>query len=305
MAINSLEFRTTMAEELDKAIVQGSTVGFFEDNLLKAKFVGAKTVLIPEMDMSGLGDYDRDNGFVQGAIAITSDAFTLSQDRARTFQLDREDEDETGIMNLAGQVLGEFVRTKVVPEVDAYCLSKIGGFAAEQGQTVTGDPATEAYAMFSEALGEIRDVIGYDEEIVCFADGSFLRALQSSPEVSRQIVVSDFKKGDVHLSVRSLDDVKLLPVPSSRMMTAYTFRSGGEGQEEGGFTPLDSASAIGFLLMPKRAASLVKKSETLRTFAPEQNIKADAWKFDYRLYYDVFLKNSMKEAIRVYLRDNG
>ena len=53
--------------------------------------------------------------------------------------------------------------------------------------------------------------------------------------------------------------------------------------------------------MPKRACSLVKKSETLRTFSPEQNIKADAWKFDYRLYYDIFMKNSMKDAIRAYV----
>lgn len=301
MSINTLEYRTQMSDELDKAIVQGATVGFFEDNVLRAKFVGAKTVLIPELDMSGLGDYDRDNGFVQGAIAITSDPFTLSQDRARTFQLDREDNDESGIAELAGEVLGEFVRTKVVPEVDAYCLSKIGGYAAAEGQTVTGDPATEAYAMFSQALSEIRDAIGYDEEIVCFADGAFLRALQASPEVERQIVMSDFKKGEVHTRVRSLDDVTLLPVPSSRMKTAYTFMSGGEGEEEGGFTPADNAQSIGFLLIPKRACSLVKKSETLRTFTPEQNIKADAYKFDYRLYYDVFMKNSMKSAIRAYV----
>ncbi|MGN0171547.1 MAG: hypothetical protein ACI39E_02035 [Acutalibacteraceae bacterium] len=304
MAINSLEFRSNMSSELDKAIAQGATVGFLEDNVLKAKFVGAKTVLIPEMDMSGLGDYDRDNGFVQGAISITSDPFTLAQDRARTFQLDREDNDETGIADLAGQVLGEFVRTRVVPEVDAYCLSKIGGYAASERQTVTGTPETEAYSMFSQALGEIQDEIGYDEKLVCFADGAFLRALQSSPEISRQIVVSDFKKGAVNLRVKTLDDVALLPVPASRMKTAYTFLSGGEENgQDGGFEPTAEAKSIGFILMPKRAASLVKKSETIRTFSPEQNIKADAWKFDYRLYYDVFLRNSMKKAIRAYICD--
>ncbi len=301
MNITTPEYRTQMAGDLDRAIVQGATVGFFEDNVLRAKFVGTKTVLIPELDMSGLGDYDRDNGFVQGTIDISSEPFTLSQDRARTFQLDREDNDESEIAELAGEVLGEFVRTKVVPEVDAYCLSKIGGYAATEGQTVTGDPATEAYAMFSQALAEIHDAIGYDEELVCFADGAFLRALQASPEISRQIMLSDFKRGEVHTQVKMLDDVALLPVPSSRMMTAYSFMSGGEGEEEGGFAPADNAQSIGFIVMPKRAASLVKKSETLRTFTPEQNIKADAYKFDYRLYYDVFLKNSMKGAIRVYL----
>jgi len=301
MEINTLTFREGMSDQLDKAIVQGATVGFFEDNILRAKFVGAKTVLIPEMDMSGLGDYDRDNGFVQGAINITSQPFELKQDRARTFHLDREDNDETGIANLAGQVLGEFVRTKVVPEVDAYCLSKIGGYAASEGQTVEGDPATEAYAMFSEALSRIRDAIGYDEELVCFADGAFMKALSASPEISRNMIVSDFKKGGVNLTVKSLDDVKLLPVPSSRMKTAYDFMSGGEGAEEGGFIPKETAKSIGFVILPKRCASLVKKSETLRTFTPEQNIKADAWKFDYRLYYDVFLKNTMKHAIVAYV----
>ncbi|MBQ9414526.1 MAG: hypothetical protein IJU16_05305 [Clostridia bacterium] len=312
MAINSLQFRTNMTKELDKAIVQGATTGFFEDNVLRAKFVGAKTVLIPSMDMSGLGDYDRDNGFVQGAITLTSNSHTLQQDRARTFQLDREDNDETGIANLAGQVLSEFVRTKVVPEVDAYCLSKIAGYAASQNQTVTGTPATQAYAMFTEAVKNVQEIVGFDEELVAFVNNDFLAALNASPEVARSITVSDFKKGGVNFKVKSIDGIRLLPVPKSRMKTAYTFYDGttvteatgaaaAVDQTVGGFVPTGAAQDIGLIVMPKRAASLVKKSETLRTWTPEQNIKADAYKFDYRLYYDVFLKNSLLTAIYAYV----
>ena len=86
---------------------------------MRSRFVGAKTVLIPEMEMSGLGDYDRDTGFVKGTITVSSQPYTLQMDRGRSFQLDREDNDETGVAGLAGQVLGEFVRTRVVPEMDA------------------------------------------------------------------------------------------------------------------------------------------------------------------------------------------
>lgn len=301
--INSLEFRKNMTDVLDKTLVAGSTVGIFEDNALRAKFVGAKTVTIPTMDMSSLGNYDRDNGFVTGSIAVTSEPFTLSQDRARSFQLDREDNDETGIAGLAGEVLGEFVRTKVVPEMDAYVLSKLGGYAATNGQTVEGDPAAEAYAMFADAVGNIREVVGFDEELICFADNTFLKALSASPEVARQIVMSDFKKGEVNTRVRTLDDIKLLPVPMSRMKTQYTFYDGTtSGQEEGGFAPTAEAKEIGFIILPKKAVSLVKKSETLRTFSPEQNLKADAWKFDYRLYYDAFIKTKMKDAIYAYIK---
>lgn len=301
--INSLDFRTAMTDQLEKALVQGSTVGIFEDNALRAKFVGAKTVLIPSMDMSSLGNYDRDNGFVSGSVAVTSEPFTLEQDRARSFQLDREDNDETGIAELAGEVLSEFVRTKVVPEVDAYTLSKLGGYAATSGQTVDGDPDTEAYAMFSDAVSAIREVVGFDEELICFADNAFLKSLSASPEVSRQIVMSDFKKGEVNTRVRTLDDIKLLPVPLSRMKTQYDFCDGTtEGQENGGFKPTEAAKSIGFLVLPKAAVSLVKKSETLRTFSPEQNLKADAWKFDYRLYYDAFIKTTMRGAVYAFIR---
>ena len=302
--INSLEFRTNMTGQLEKVLAQGSTVGIFEDNALRTKFVGAKTVLIPSMDMSSLGDYDRDNGFVTGSIAVTSEPFTLTQDRARSFQLDREDNDETGIAGLAGEVLGEFVRTKVVPEVDAYVLSKLGGYAATSGQVVTGDPNTEAYSMFSDAVSSIREEVGFDEELICFADNVFLKALSASPEIARQIVVSDFKKGEVSTRVKMLDDVKLLPVPKSRMYTQYDFFDGiTGGQEDGGFKPTNAAKEIGFLILPKKAVSLVKKSETLRTFSPDQNLKADAYKFDYRLYYDAFIKTNMRTALYAFVRE--
>ena len=65
MAINTLAFAEKMTEELDRAVVQRSVTGFLADNALRSKFVGAQTVLVPEMEVSGLGKYDRDTGFVR------------------------------------------------------------------------------------------------------------------------------------------------------------------------------------------------------------------------------------------------
>lgn len=296
--INTIEFNTAMTQELDKAVVQKAATGFLADNALRAKFVGAKTVLIPEVDMSGLGDYDRDTGFVSGSIQVSNKPYTLSQDRGRSFQLDREDEDETGIANLAGEVLAEFVRTKVVPEMDAYNLSKLAGYAAENEQTVTGDAATAPYALFTDAVDAAREAVGYDEELVAFVDHTLLSALQRSEEISRMMVVSDMKKGDINMQVTSLNGVALIPVEKSRMKTAYTFYDGAtSGQTDGGFTPAATAKDITLIVMPKRAASLVKKTEKTRTFTPDQNQVADAYKIDYRVYYDLFVKNSLGAGI--------
>ncbi|MBQ8682931.1 MAG: hypothetical protein IJ518_00260 [Clostridia bacterium] len=291
-----------MTDELDKAVVQKPVTGFMADNTLRGKFVGAKTVMIPELNISGLGDYDRDTGFVTGTVAVSATPFTLSMDRGRSFQLDREDNDESGIADLAGQVMGEFVRTRVVPEVDAYVLSKLAGYAVTANQTVTGTPAEDAYAMLTEAIAKVQNSVGYDEELVAFVDGDMLFALQNSPDISRHLVMNTFAKGELHTQVNSLNGVAILPVPDSRMKTAYTFCDGTtEGQEAGGFTPTDSAKSIGLLLVPRRAASLIKKTEQVRCFDPAHNLKADAWKLDYRLYYDVVIKDSLKNGIYAYV----
>ena len=302
MAINTLEFCEKLTGELDKLFVQGPVTGFFTDNVLRSKFVGAKTVLLPEMELSGLGDYDRDTGFIKGTVTVSNRPYTLAMDRARSFQLDREDEDETGIAGLAGQVLGEFVRTKVVPEVDAYCLSKLAGLAANNGQTVSGTPETDAIAMFHEACAAVQNEVGFEEELVCFVNPTMWTAIQNSPELSRQITVSDFAKGEAHLQVKSINGVAILPVADARMKSAYTFCDGAtEGEEAGGFLPTDAAKSIGMLVMPKKGASLVKKTERVRTFAPDQNQAADAYKFDYRTYYDLIVRNSAVKSVYTYL----
>ncbi len=302
MSLNLTNIAIKMTDELDKAVASKPVTGFLTDNHLRTKFVGAKTVMIPEMNISGLGDYDRDTGFVNGTVSVTATPYTLSMDRGRSFQLDREDNDESGIVDLAGQIMGEFVRTQVVPEVDAYTLSKLAGYAATNSQTVTGTPATDAMEMLMTAIASAQNAVGYDEELVAFVDSTMWLALQNSTDVSRVLTLADFAKGDVNMQVNSFNGVAILPVPDSRMKSAFTFYDGvTTGQEAGGFTATSTAKNIGLLLMPRHAASLIKKTEQVRCFDPAHNQQADAWKMDYRLYYDVLLKDSLCDGIFAYL----
>ena len=88
MAINTIAMATKMSENVERAIIQKSAAGFLADNDLKAKFVGGKTVSIPQMTTDGLADYDRDTGFVRGAVSVTRKTYTLSMDRGKSFQID-------------------------------------------------------------------------------------------------------------------------------------------------------------------------------------------------------------------------
>ena len=292
MSINSIENTTRYTAELDKMFAQKSATGFFADSTLATKFVGAKTVIIPDVNFQGLADYDRDTGFSRGAITVSNASYTMTMDRARSLQIDREDMDETGIANLAGQILGEYVRTKVVPECDAYVLSKLAGLAQSRANTVNGDASAPLETLIN-LINEVQAVVGYDEELVAFIDSYVYAAMQNSGEISNMITVSDFKQGEVNLKVKSLNGVALIPVVSERMKTAYTFQNNAAG----GFVPADNARSIYMLVCPKKGAHLVKKTENMRIFTPEQNIDADAYKFDYRIYYDVFVAKSGLDAV--------
>ena len=84
------------------------------------------------------------------------------------------------------------------------------------------------------------------------------------------------------------------------MKTAYKFENlvvGAEG--EGGFNADESAQDINFLVLPKKAAMGVQKTEKIRMFSPDDNQKADAYKVDYRVMYDVFVKKSKENSIYV------
>ena len=302
MDSNFSNYTNQLTAALDKVVMQKSVTSFMADNAMRARFVGAKTVVLPQVEFQGLSDYNRDTGFSKGAVKVTGETLELKKDRARSFNIDREDMDETGVAGLAGQIMGEFVRTKVAPEIDAYVLSKMYGVAtaASTPQKVTlgsGETLnTHCYKLLNSAIQKVNEAVGYDEELVAFLNPAVYDALMGTEELSRRIVVSDFKKGEVNTRVQRLNNTVLIPVPDARMKSAYTFVTAADG----GFQPASGAKNVGFIVMPRKAGILVKKTEKIRTFTPDKNQEMDAYKFDYRLYYDAFVKTSMKKAIYVY-----
>ena len=207
--------------ELDKVFTAKSATAFLADNALRTKFIGAKTVIMPEVEFDGLSNYDRSTGFSNGAVNVAHNSYTMTMDRARSLSIDREDMDEAGIASLAGKILGEYVRTKVVPECDAYVISKLAQAAEKRGNIISEATMDEPFAAFNELINRIQNIVGYDEEIVCFVDSIAYAALCASPEVSRMITVSDFKQGNIDLKVKSINGVAIIPVVSERMRNSY------------------------------------------------------------------------------------
>lgn len=301
MPINTLEFATITQTELDKQVVAEATSGWMELNSDQVKYSGGNEVKIPSMDMDGLGDYDRDEGFVQGSVTLKWQTKTLTQDRGRTFQLDRMDVDETGFVATASAAMSEFQRTRVIPEIDAYRYSSIATQAINKGAATTGytPDVADIYAKIKADIYKIYDEAG-EIPLVLTMPMILKNVLESSSEIIKYMDTVDFKKGEISTKVRAIDGVPIIAVPSARMKTKYVIYDGKtEGQKGGGFVPAEDAVDINWIIQARNTAIAVSKTDKLRVFDPDVNQKADAWKIDYRKYHDLWIPDNQFKRIVV------
>ena len=302
MAINTLQYSQQFQTVLDAQMLASATSAFMEANAGQVKYDGGDTVHIPEISMQGLAKYDRDEGFNQGSVTLKFNPYKMTQDRGRTFQLDSMDVNETNFVATAGTVMGEFQRTQVIPEIDAYRYSKIAALATAENKVTTGfTPAVATILEKLEAeITEIQDVVGEDEGLIVVMSTKLRTILNNADKFNRYLNVAEFKNGSINTTVKSFNDIPILGVPSARMKTAYVFNDGKTAnQQAGGFKADTAAKDINWIIMPQRAPIAVSKTDKVRVFAPDINQKADAWKIDYRKYHDLWIPKNRFAAIRV------
>ena len=302
MPINTLQYSQQFQTVLDAQMLASATSAFMEANAGQVKYDGGDTVHIPEISMQGLAKYDRDEGFNQGSVTLKFNPYKMTQDRGRTFQLDSMDVNETNFVATAGTVMGEFQRTQVIPEIDAYRYSKIAALATAENKVTTGfTPAVATILEKLEAeITEIQDVVGEDEGLIVVMSTKLRTILNNADKFNRYLNVAEFKNGSINTTVKSFNDIPILGVPSARMKTAYVFNDGKTAnQQAGGFKADTGAKDINWIIMPQRAPIAVSKTDKVRVFTPDINQKADAWKIDYRKYHDLWIPKNRFAAIRV------
>lgn len=299
MNINTLEYAEVFMEELDRQMVEGSTTGWMEDNAGQVQYNGGATVKIPKMQMSGLGKYDRDNGFARGAVTVTYEAMEMKQDRGRSFQLDAMDVDETNFAAMAGNVMGEFQRTKVIPEIDAYRYSSIVKLANDAGKVKNYTPAKDTvFETLMNDITEIRDRVGDGCEIVIAMSAKVAGMLDLAKGGTNVLQSGVFQQGSAELKVKEIDGCSIIRVPSARFQTGYEFLNGTTaGETEGGFKAETDAKNINWIVMLKNAPVAVSKTDVTRIFDPMTNQNANAWKIDYRKYHDLWIMDNGMDGI--------
>lgn len=235
---------------------------------LASQGANANELIIQKMSMDGLADYSRNGGYVAGSVTLTNETVKCNFDRGRMFVIDNLDNAETAGMAY-GRLSAEFIRTKVIPELDAFRLAKyagIEGISTVAGAVLaTGDEVVAALAKAYDKMTE--------DEV---------------PESDRHLFITPTLYG----LVRDLETYKskevlnkfasIKQVPQSRFYSAIEQKSGGTGEEAGGYAKATGAVNINFMIIHKPAVIQYQKHVAPKIVTPEMNQDADAWKFGYR-----------------------
>lgn len=294
MALNTLEYAQNLQKALDRKMVEASTSGWMEANAGQVCYNGGREIKVPLMELTGLKDYQRDDGYPAGGVTLSYQTLTMGMDRGTSFRLDEMDVNESNFVANASTVAGEFQRTKVVPEVDAYRYSKIAALAEATQKVYTVDKETVFDALLDD-INFVKNLVGETVPLVCSISGIVKSELEKLEAFRKIVATADFVKGSIHTKIKMVNDVPLLPVPSARMKTSYIFADGiAEGEEKGGFKEGPGAKDINWIVMPKKAPIAVSKQDKIKIFDPNTYQHGDCWFIGYRKYHELWvLKNQL------------
>jgi len=282
---------------LDQVLVQGMKTGFLQINdAFLGDFVGVGEVKLPTFTVQGLGDYDRANGFAPGDATIEWTNYQLRYDRGREFSIDVMD-DEEHLRIVTANVMAEFARTQVVPEVDALRFAEL---AAGAGETVQGGAITDPDAAVEAVLTMEEHFQGKGVEL----DGLTLNLTPRMATLLRKaqpwrIEETTLVQGTgPDTRIKTFDGMVLNPIPYDRFYTAIELNDGKtSGEEAGGYKKADEGKGLNFLVAAPGSATGITKHQTLRYFAPEVNQDKDAHKWQYRLFHDLLVYKQKKSLI--------
>jgi hypothetical protein len=259
---------------LDEVYKQSAKTAILDgDNSLVAMGANTNEIAIPKMTLQGLADYSRSSGYVAGDVTLSYETVAFNYDRGRKFNVDAMDDEETAGVAF-GALAAEFIRTKVVPEMDAFRFASYAG--------TTGISKVAAGATLSSGADVVAALRAGTTELDEDEVGEENRYLFITPTLYGLVQDMDTTK-----SREVLDSfAEVITVPQTRFYTAIDLYDGTSSGETGGGYIKDGTNGkdINFMIIEKSALMQYTKHTVNKVVSPEENQSADAWAFYYRAY---------------------
>lgn len=239
----------------------------------------ANEILVPKLSMDGLGDYSRNSGYTKGDVSLTYETRKFNYDRGRKFEVDTMDNQETEEVAF-GMLAGEFMRTKVAPEADAFTFATLAGKSgiSKVAAGATLADGTAVMSALKVALDEMdEDEVPEEGRLLYITPGN-LSAIKAMDTTKSRELLESFSK--------------IIKVPQSRFYTAIDLYDGvtdnsdssGANEKIGGYVKASTGKDINFMVIHPTAVLKSDKHVASNIITPEENQTSDAWMQKYRKY---------------------
>ena len=233
------------------------------------------------------------DGYGVGAASLTWEIFKLAYDRAKQFQVDEMDDEETAGL-IMGNLVSEFLRTKVVPEVDAVRFAKLAQAASTSLGNLVNSPILDnrIIAEFNKAYEWLAENEVPSEDQVIFVSPEIMAKIRNTTELYKRLTQDEYRTGDITFKFDRYEGRPIIEVPSSRFFTDIVVG-------ENGYRPSTSSKVINFIVASRRAAVTIVKLNKFKIFEPNSVQNFDGYKVNFRLYHDIIVPKNKIPGIYV------
>lgn len=240
---------------------------------------------------NGYSTYPSNDGYKVGDTSAKWELFQLEYDRGRQFRVDNMDNEETAGL-VIGNLLAEFLRTKVVPEVDAVRFSKM----AKKCNVALGNLVSETISA-NQIIGRFNSAFEWlfehgvpEEEQVIFVSPNVMTLIRNTTELYKRLTQDEYRNSDVTFTIEKYEGRQIIEVPSNRFFTGVV-------TTDNGYMPSANSYVINFMIASKKAVVPVVKLEKSKIWTPEQVQDFDGYKVNFRMYHDIIIPKNKVPAI--------
>lgn len=248
---------------------------------IRLDFNGKNSVTIYNVDVVAENDYVRSGTNRFGALVelgTGTQTFTLSQDKAFTFSIDRGNYEDSQMVTEVAKAVKRQQDEISTPATDIYRLGVLSAYAIANTQGVIGGTAVAYNTIYQLILAQqaaMSEAKVPEDGRVLFITPTNYNLLKRDPEFIKDCDTSakDLKKG----IVGEVDGLTIVKLPSSYFVAKFEF-----------------------LIVKDDLLVSPMKFNSVRTLDDVQGI--DGWVAEGRRYYDAFVPTQKAVGLRIYTK---
>jgi hypothetical protein len=299
------------ADKYQKAVIDG----FYPDVLYSSalwqspsnntiNFLDAKHIKVPRLSiLSGRQDRER-RTITQPAAnySLDYDVYELTNERYWSTLVDPSDIDESNQLLSIANITRQYNLDSKMPEKDREMFSKL--FSQRQAVN-TSEGLDQNAGIHSESLDAKNVLKAYDQMMrnfdraripaqgrILYVDTGTYYMLKDAEAINRTIIVSDTQ--NINRSVRSLDEVTIVPVPEDLFQTKFDFTNGSK--------TVDDAKQIKMMLIFNGVQISPEKYDFVGLDAPAA-ANSGNWLYYEQSYDDVLLLKPKFKGIEFFVAE--